>query len=584
YMQQARADGEPSAFAAPRGTLVPLAQYVAELRSLGLVRPVDPASVVFSDEDPASSVLPLIFGRFTVPANPHAVSAANALLASSATSYAQLLAHAPRHGHVPGSAPFLGHPAAAADPRSGTVARSRILARPTPLSLARAPAAASFRLCVEHICAGEGAVLLHVIVTPALAQLLLTHPHTSPSAAVCVPASLAGVMASRASPGGPGQPAQPAQQGIAAATSRVADADPFLDHVRVQLPRADVVVRVNGQRWADADVGWALNETVRVRGLAVDCEHRVSLAVCGMRSEELAVVLPSAQAAVSQARLAKKRAREDALAELDDIHRQHAAAQQLLKRARRDAPKQIHHCHAELDALRRAAARAVQTEARFRHRHAQLQDSLAEARADLALLRTQREEALEHRRGGDDDSSRADSASSADESASPSPAGQPMLSPSAFDVLSRLGDANGADSTAGSAAKTAPDQAAAAVLRRAEQQARETRATLEDSLQELKRERARWLDRLAADTQQLQPLQRALEPARRDLADATKRLAAGKIAAAKLRRQMSDLDRQLVDLEAADSADAAATAEAAQAQLIRRVAALREALRTESAG
>ncbi|KAJ1949613.1 hypothetical protein EC988_004707, partial [Linderina pennispora] len=122
-------------FSSPIGTLLPLVQYVRELKSLGLVRPVDPASVVFADEDPASSVLPLIFGRFTVPANPRAVAAANALLASSATSYAQL-AQPTANGHTPGSRPFIGAPAGGhGNADNGQVSHrpARILVKPTPL-------------------------------------------------------------------------------------------------------------------------------------------------------------------------------------------------------------------------------------------------------------------------------------------------------------------------------------------------------------------------------------------------------------------------------------------------------------------
>ncbi|KAJ1731192.1 hypothetical protein LPJ61_002654 [Coemansia biformis] len=609
YMQQARATGEPSAFATPRGTLVSLPQYVSELRSLGLVRPVDPASVVFADEDPTSSVLPLIFGRFTVPANPGAVSAANALLASSATSYSQLVQQQQQQqqpqnyhsGHTPGSAPFLG-PASAVDAPGGSASRSRILPKPTPLSLARASVAGTFRLCVEDICALAGAVRLHVVVTPILAHLLLTHPRTTQTAAVCVPASLAGVIASRMRPVAPNQPPQQQQQqGIAAATSGVADADPFLDHVRVQVARTDVVVRVNGQRWTEAEVGWALNETIEVRGLAVNSAYRICLSVCGMRSEELAVVLPSAQAAVSQARLAKQREREEAMAQLEDAHRQQLAAQQQLKRTRRDAPKQIHHWHAELDALHRAVDRSTQVDTRSHHRYTQLQGTIAESNAELAQIRAQREQ-----QQGSDESYLS---SSADESNSPTSADLRPPAASGFGVLSRLSDTSGAPAGrptrsgtgngisngiggTGSSSKLALDKAAAA-LRQAEQQAKETRDALEDAVQELKAERARWMDKLAQATQQQQPLLRAIEPVRRDVAETTKRLASGKIAAARLRRQLSDLDRQIAGLNSSSSSSAgevpggggaAASVDGLQAQLIRRVAALREAIRAEHAG
>ncbi|KAJ2750189.1 hypothetical protein H4S06_004435, partial [Coemansia sp. BCRC 34490] len=101
--------------ATPTGTLITLAQYAYELKSLGLVRSVDPVSAVHADDDPAALVLPLIFGRFAVPENPHAVAAANTLMQSSS------------NGHTPGNVPFL----AASDPvpsqRTGTASGNGIM-------------------------------------------------------------------------------------------------------------------------------------------------------------------------------------------------------------------------------------------------------------------------------------------------------------------------------------------------------------------------------------------------------------------------------------------------------------------------
>ncbi|KAJ2814597.1 hypothetical protein GGI24_006328, partial [Coemansia furcata] len=114
-------------FTVPVGSMVGLAQYVAELRSLGLMRAVNPAAMVDTD-DFAANVFPYIFGRFAVPEHKGPTAAANALLASNRGS----------SGYTPASAPFL---AATPSDGSGLSAEqsrmSRILMASTPLSLAR---------------------------------------------------------------------------------------------------------------------------------------------------------------------------------------------------------------------------------------------------------------------------------------------------------------------------------------------------------------------------------------------------------------------------------------------------------------
>ncbi|KAJ1857842.1 hypothetical protein GGH12_001397 [Coemansia sp. RSA 1822] len=581
HAEAGREGVEASEYEPPRGTLVPLTQYARELKSLGLVRPVDPASVVFGDdEDPASSVLPLIFGRFTMPTNPRAVAAANALLASSATSYAQLMEQQQQRasGHTPGSAPFLQQHKQPA----------RILAKPTPLSLARAPTAGAFRLCAESTSLHDGVVRVYVVVTPTLAHLLLTHPRTSSTASVCVPASLASVMAARSR-------LSAAPPGISAATSRVADADPFLDHVRVQLVRSDIVVRVNGMRWADVDTSSLalLNQSIAIRGLYSNNVYRICVSVCGLRSEELVVVLPSIHAQVSRARLAEQLDIQAAQARRDDaICSKHDAAQRL-KRTKRDAPRQVQHWRNELDSLQRGVDKHVQADARSRRRLSQLGEGIAALELKVAQLRS------EHERG---ESQTVDSAKHDDGDLDLSDHDydeeEEEQQPTVFDdrvgfnVLTRLNDADNARSTSSGSDHTRnpsdsstikrndrEPQTALSLLHSAEAEARRLRSTLEDRTQELKVQRSQWMSKLSRATQEHKPTRNAIAPLRSSLDDVARRLEAGKSGAERRRRQLQDLEQRLAESDRGDASERKSESE--KAELIRSVAALRKSLRDE---
>ncbi|KAJ2778202.1 hypothetical protein H4R18_004751 [Coemansia javaensis] len=377
------------------------------------------------------------------------------------------------HGHTPAAAPFLGAAAARAPA--------------TPLS--RAAGAATFRLCAEAVGA---AVRVRAVVTPGLARVLLSHARTAASAAVCVPPA-------------------------AGAT------DPVLDHVRVLVPRAAVVVRVDGRRWPHADVGAALGDAIAVRALPPGRTHCITLAVCGLRSEPLAVALPP--------RAEPPQCEPPGARDLADARARRARAQAALRRHRRDAPRRPLHCRAELEALRRAAARAAHADARAHARRAQL-------RAELdAALRKQRElGALQHHR----------------QSQSQGEAG----SPPSLD--------HNSDSASDAAAE--PSRAE---LDRAELQARQTRAALDAAAQELAAERARWTARLsAASVTSAHP-----GAAARDLDAAAARLDAARAAAARLRRQLDDLAAE------PDPADPDPALQ--HPHLIRRVAALRDAIRAQ---
>ncbi|KAJ2830731.1 hypothetical protein IWW50_000088 [Coemansia erecta] len=572
-------------FVPPRGTLVALAQYARELKSLGLVRAVDPASVVFGDDDenPASSVLPLIFGRFTMPANPRAVAAANALLASSATSYAQLMqqrqsSSTSSSGHVPASSPFLqkeNQPA-------------RILAKPTPLSLARAPLAGTFRLCAESASLFDGVVRVYVVVTPTLAHLLLTHPRTSPTASVCVPASLASVMATRARH----HPAKP--QSISAATSRIADADPFLDHVRVQLARSDIVVRVNGARWSDVSLPSLahLNQSIAIRGLSANSVHRICVSICGLRSDELTVVLPSPEARVCRARLAKRQSIQRAQNELHAAESVKADTAHRLKRAKRDMPRQVQHWRNELESLYRAIDKHKQHDVRANRRVAQLDEGIRVLDAELVELRAQHEkkQLTNDADSYNDDDDAVDDVDEEEEEEQPTVFDDRV----GFNVLTRLNDADTSSdhthittgerySSDRSSPQQQPDKRALRVLHRAESEARLQQSTLEDRLQSLKAERSRWMSTLSRATQQHKPIiHNTIDPLKQALADTTRRIAQATKTMERLAKQLGDHEQMQLG-EEQDKVDRRG-AEEKRAMLVQRIAELRRSLKDEQEG
>ncbi|KAJ2078189.1 hypothetical protein H4R24_004654 [Coemansia sp. RSA 988] len=598
-------EDSPAANSTPLGTLVPLSQYARGLQHLGLVRAVDAAAAVFAEQDAAAAVLPLLFGRLTAPADPRAVAAANALLASSAASYAQLTLPRAQSGHTPAAAPFLGTSQPHQPP-------ARIVARPTPLRLART-GPSSFRLCAESVSPQLGVVRVLVVMTPALAHVLLSQPRTAATAAVCAPASLAAAIAASTDSNSDSVAA------VAAATSRVADADPFLDHVRVQLNRGDVVVRVNGTRWAEADVGALLNQPIAVYGLPPNRVHRVSVSICGLRSHELIVVLPPPHAAVSQARVAKQQGLLDAAELLSDARRRRAAVAQTLKRTRREMPRLIQHWRAERDALARAVEKQVLAVPRFQRRLEQLGDSVAAHKSELQQLRAQlpptavltEERDLGHRAGSRD--ARLVVTQAPTSAAVAAPSRQLPIAvqgTSGFNVLSALSDSGSGESTkdddddsalqlsrkiaAGAGGPMSPMSRdsmkassalaqAARDLEFAEEQARAARDGFEDAAQDLKARRSRCMAELSRASQRIAPLELSIAATRRELADITKRASLGTATVASLRRQADELQSQIEELELLiqDGHYPRANSGESQHELIRTVASLREALKAE---
>ncbi|PIA12909.1 hypothetical protein COEREDRAFT_89970 [Coemansia reversa NRRL 1564] len=598
--------GAPAGNVAPLGTLVPLAQYAHGLQRLGLVHAVDAAAAVFAEQDAAAAVLPLLFGRLTAPADPHAVAAADALLASSAASYAHLTLPRLQSGHTPAAAPFLGSHDSNQPP-------ARIVARPTPLRLARA-APDSFRLCAESVEPQLGVVRVLVVMTPALAHVLLSLPRTATTTAVCVPASLAAAIASPA--------AADDGNALAAATSRVADADPFLDYVRVQLGRGDVVVRVNGARWADADIGPQLSQPITVRGLQPNRVHRVTISICSLRSYELVVVLPSSHAAVSQARVAKQQGLIDAAEQLEAVRRRHAAAAQTLKRTRREMPRQIHHWRAERDALARAVEKQTLAVPRFQRRLEQLDESAAALKTELLLLRAQLPQTVavpdEDDLGchvGTSDTCLLLSRSSTPGNADTPSRNLPIAAQgtSGFNVLTTLSDFGSGESakdddddnidrslysskqtsTGANAftplvsrdnlnASKALAQAAQD-LENTEGQARAARDAFEEAAQDLKAQRSHYMAELSKVSRRVAPLEVSIAAVRRDIADAARRMSLGSASAAKLRSQVDDLQVQIKDIELLGGSGSQLRngADDPQNELIRSVAALRESIKTE---
>ncbi|KAJ1902690.1 hypothetical protein LPJ81_003468, partial [Coemansia sp. IMI 209127] len=558
----------------PAGTLLTLLQYARELKSLGLVRSVDPVSAVHADDDPAASVLPLIFGRFALPENPQAVAAANALLHSSG-------------GHTPGDVPFLrtgptprqgaglssvqsqvSDPVTgtSADPTSGgdgTRHPSRILAKPTPLSTVRSLGSGTFRLCVDAVVASQGAVNVSVVVTPVLAHLLLTHPRTAPTAAVCVPASLVSAIVSRThrSQASTSRPSKAKVEGSNVGNSGSADIDPFVDHARVQLLRSDIVVRVNGSRWTDfeLDRSGTLNRPLSVRGLPPNHMHSVCVSVCGMRSEELTVVVPAINASTTLlgmdmlnggaggAKLSNKV--EDVAAcveQLDVLHKQQQTAQQKLRKVKRDFPRHIQNLQNELEAVRRVLSRHADSSARFEPQCAHLVASIAAVAADTADLRAQLDE---HACDAD---ALADVPAVREESVS----GSTSRELTGFNVLATLDDHEAAaaaplahqgrhrkqtpaDHNGTHVIQSGVDQALAE-YQDIETRARRAQNKHEDSIHGLKADRAQWMAQLSQLTQRLNHLDQLIDPVRRELKEVTRLAAAGVNMESTLHRKLED--------------------------------------------
>ncbi|KAI9503492.1 hypothetical protein BX070DRAFT_223998 [Coemansia spiralis] len=593
---------EEQAANGPIGTLLPLAQYVKELKSLGLVRPVDPISVVYSDEDPTASVLPLIFGRFAMPENPRAVAAANALLASSNSPNGQMPQMTT--GYTPGNVPFLGSlpaehapsltPAAAtvsasssslatlsspsSTAKTGEPARpSRILAKPTPLSMARMPGAGTFRLCVDDVQAYDGIVKLKIVMTPVLVHLLLTHPQIAPTAAVCVPASLINAMTSRSR-----QMSQlsPGSAIPAAASSIIADIDPFLDYVRVQLLRSDIVMRVNGTRWHDFEITGSFSQPILIRGLATNRIYSICLSVCGMRSEELLVVVPSTEtSALAKAKMIKQLEIAVCVEQLDEVHKNQQAAQQRLKKIKREMPKQIQNLQNELDTIKRSLEKQSESVARFEPRRVRLAANIEALISETTELRAQLESI---------DDRQNDIAESPDEMQEQASA---VSSSSGFNLLSSLDDTNEYQVVP---AVSKPQQSvveqALAEFRSMEMSARRTQDKYEDTIQELKAERAQWMTNLARITQRLENLEKAIEPVRRDLKEVTKRTLAGNNVEMKILRQLNETDKKSKGVVATGSSNKQAGSFSAEeklerkrSDLTRNVATLRKAIDAEMA-
>ncbi|KAJ2694519.1 hypothetical protein GGH99_000638 [Coemansia sp. RSA 1285] len=585
--------------ATPTGTLITLAQYAYELKSLGLVRSVDPVSAVHADDDPAALVLPLIFGRFAVPENPHAVAAANTLMQSSS------------NGHTPGNVPFL----AASDPvpsqRTGTASGngimpqmsvpdvsglgsgpdsissisggtrrpSRILAKSTPLSMARIPNAGTFRLCVEAVVPIQGIVRVSVVMTPVLAHLLLTHPRTASTAAVCVPASLVSAIVSRArnnsssnrtrrnpvSRSAKTAAASSASSGSAAESNgslAAADIDPFVDYARVQLLRSDIVVRVNGVRWHDFEVdqSGSLNSPLSVCNLAPNHVHSICVAVCGMRSEELVVVVPAKD--VSKALHEKYAAKSDdvtnsnnnfsnggvsgvakdaslrCVEQLDSIQKQKQVVQQKLRKSKRELPRQLQNLQNELDSVRKAVARHTDSSARFEARQANLAASIEALDAGVNGLRTELQQYADdaYLLGAEENAVMSDGPNTTKREAA-----------TGFNVLSSLDDRGAAaepplalatESSKSLATLQAAVEHAHGELQETEIRARRAQDKHEDAMQELKADRASWMTQLSQLTQRLAHVDTLIDPIRRDLKEVTRLTNVGANTEARLRRRL----------------------------------------------
>ncbi|KAJ1883184.1 hypothetical protein LPJ57_000352 [Coemansia sp. RSA 486] len=599
-------------FEPPVGTLLPLAQYVRELKGLGLVRPVDPSSVV-SNEDPAASVFPMIFGRFTMPENPQAVAAANALLASSAASYAQLTQPS---GHTPGGAPFLGAPSSLSSSSSSSsppgvsgeaIRPSRILVKPTPLSNVRVPGSGTFRLRIEDIHSDDGSVMVSVSMTPVLAHLLLAHQKTASSASVCVPASLASSIASRnreilSSVSASSSAAAAASGAFSFAGSSVgapaqkrsnSDVDPYLDYVRVLLPKADAVLRVDGVRWADFEFQGCLNQPLLIRGLLRDHLYSICLTICGMRSEELLVYLPSASigAEAIKEKMAKRAEIEALLESLEDYRSRLQTAAQLHRKMKKDGPKQLQGCANDLTQTQKSVEKLVNEGPKLERRLAQLTDNLRELDAEIPAMQHQLEAVRQELMLINlaptqvDEGTLSDTGSTSTQVPKPlkkyASAGNASTSVhlsgvSGFGVLPMLSDSgeSRSHSTSPVDAQKAPTSSALdqalKKLRATEARYRRAQDEREEAIQELKAERVKWTGIHSQVLQSIGPVEKSIEPVERDLTSFRKKVDAGKKAETRLSMKLEkqtvsfsiprfeekkELDKRLSDLKKAIKAE-----------------------------
>ncbi|KAJ2491375.1 hypothetical protein IWW37_002364 [Coemansia sp. RSA 2050] len=419
-----------SRFTLPVGSMVGLVQYAEELCSLRLVRTVDPQAMA-NTGDFTASVFPYIFGRFAVPEHKGSMAAANALASSWGHS-----------GYTPASAPFLAPTSGNSSSDAAEQPRvSRIIMAATPLSLARSTAT-TFRLTADTVRLDPdgGCVLVSVAMTPALAHALLSHPKTSPTAAVCVPAALL-------------SPTKPN-----ADTPAVSDADPYLDYARVQVARSDVVVRVDGVRWLHYEFGpLALNQPITLRKLPAGDPKplEISLTICGMRSEDLYVLIPEAKPVVP---VANKD--QELVAEAEKEKARLAVATQNLKRTKREAPKGLAHWEAQLEAVRKSLDRnsAADGKLESKRRHLEL---------SVGALRTAIQTLAEEQSGHQSD---------------------PELAP---DNQAAVDDA-------------------LAKLHAVESDARQQRNTHTHALEELSRHHAEWTEKLSEVRGKIEPLERTL--------------------------------------------------------------------------
>ncbi|KAJ1934033.1 hypothetical protein FBU59_005826, partial [Linderina macrospora] len=391
---------------------------------------------------------------------------------------------------------------------------------------------------------------MSVVVTPVLAHLLLAHPRTASTASVCVPASLVSAVAARSR--ALHNASLPFAKPPVSSATATDSADPQLDYARVQLARSDVVVRVDGVRWADVELGASLNHAMLVRGLAINATYSVCVTVCGMRSEELRVVLPSAESVLAKEQRAEQTLQALYAGRLEEVERARAAAGQRLRKLKREAPKQITHWEGELESVRRAIVRQSQAEQRFRKRQGQLEETIGVLSAEVEELRGALRDAEILEEDDDEGGGMANDDTDSTVVAQRLPAG-------VFGVLSVLDDeslettpenspkhsrrTSSSSSTASGSAVVVRAQLAQALsqLRHVEHLAKRAQDMHEDTLQELKQERAKWIAALSKVNQKIEPAGRALEPVRRDIREVAKRIVSGKATQGKLEKQARQL-------------------------------------------
>lgn len=210
----------------------------------------------------------------------------------------------------------------------------KVLKPTTPLSHAIV-SRQSFRLTIQGLDGQQGAVQIGIGVTPSLVYRLLSIANAS----VCVPASLI------------------THKGTAM------DVDPRVDYVRVMVPKPDLVVRVNGERWHQIEFSQGLSGPLTIHGLD-EGHYWIGVEICGIKSQDLHLLVRSRARESPEIPLAEQ---------LEQLGRQRMGLQQRLKKLRKEAGKQAVDRRHEVEVGRRGWERQKTNVERLQKKRANLE-------------------------------------------------------------------------------------------------------------------------------------------------------------------------------------------------------------------